>query len=181
MRWTRRAVTAGALLVCAATLLVWLLRQRGHHATTTTATTAVTRPSPIRAASDGVRLRGFVSSARARERDDTEGERPALRLYRRRTAGEPERLRDGTTTRAGDVVQLVYRAGRARHGAIISHDGRGHVTLHYPARREASTHLARGMAQPLPYAFELDDAPRFERFLFVVADAPLDVGALLAR
>lgn len=69
-------------------------------------------------------------------------------------------------------------AGRA-HGVIVSIDGRGQVTLHFPADAGAPTALESGRAVPLSHSYELDDAPLFERFMFVTAEAPDDLLAKL--
>ena len=71
---------------------------------------------------------------------------------------------------------------RARHYRledVVSLDGRGAVTLHHPATLNGSTALTPGDAVTLDHAYELDDAPGFERFLFVTSDAPLDVATVL--
>ncbi|MEZ4464913.1 MAG: hypothetical protein R3F43_10545 [bacterium] len=82
--------------------------------------------------------------------------------------------------RAGDVLQLTYAARGAGHGVLFSVDGRGPSRCTSPTR-PAPTRPARGPAAvTLPHAYQLDDAPRFERF-FVTAHHPLDVGELLAE
>jgi len=86
----------------------------------------------------------------------------------------------GDALSAGDTLQLSYLAGGAKYGVIFSVDGRGTVTLHFPAHPDDPTELAEGAAHPLPFSYELDDAPDFERFLFITADEPLDVRQVLA-
>jgi len=81
----------------------------------------------------------------------------------------PERLEAGATVRAGDRLQLQYRAADRDHGAIVSIDGRGVTTLHFPASVDASADLQEGGLVPLDHSYELDEAPRFERFFFVTA------------
>jgi hypothetical protein len=51
--------------------------------------------------------------------------------------------------------------------------------LHFPRSPEHATRLSSGGAQLLPYAYELDDAPRFERFYFVTSRQTIDVNAVL--
>ena len=63
---------------------------------------------------------------------------------------------------------------------IFSVDGRGSVTLHFPSGDRADTTLERGV-HALEYGYELDDAPRFEKFLFVTSTQPLDVASLLEQ
>jgi len=84
-------------------------------------------------------------------------------------------LRDGDRVEAGQLLQLSYNAAGASHGVIVSIDGRGNATLHLPATPEGDTTLQSGEHR-LDHAFELDDAPRFERFFFVTANADLDAG-----
>lgn len=102
-----------------------------------------------------------------------------LRLYRLEE-GRVRALVSGQAAAAGDRVQLVFHAGGREHGVIFSVDGDGAVTLHHPARADASTRLD-GDEGPLPSSFVLDDAPAFERFYFVTADAPLDPRAVLEQ
>ena len=97
----------------------------------------------------------------------------------RKTGDGAERLADGAAARAGDVIQLSYLAAGARYGVILSIDGRGVVTFHLPEGWEGGT--ARSPALDgsgeitLASAYELDDAPAFERFFLVYGDDPFDV------
>jgi hypothetical protein len=102
-----------------------------------------------------------------------------LRVHRRVGTGEPEQLEDHARVRQGDVLQLSYTSGGHPHGVVVSVDGRGAVMLHHPAALSDSTALTPGEAAPLGHAYELDDAPAFERFLLVTSREPLDVAAVL--
>jgi hypothetical protein len=104
---------------------------------------------------------------------------PMLRVHRRVGTGEPEQLEDHARVRQGDVLQLSYTSGGHPHGVVVSVDGRGAVMLHHPAALSDSTALTPGEAAPLGHAYELDDAPAFERFLLVTSREPLDVAAVL--
>ena len=109
------------------------------------------------------------------------GGAPGLSLYRKAASG-PEPLRDGSTAAAGDIVQIRYAAGNARYGAIFSLDGRGTITFHLPplfsgAGGKAPEIDARG--SDLPAAYELDDAPAFERFFFVSSREAFDLSVVL--
>lgn len=101
-----------------------------------------------------------------------------LRVYRQR-ADRVERIPAGTVARKGDRIQLGIVRGDAAHGAVVSVDGRGTVTLHFPEAETGSTALGSGESR-LPDAYELDDAPEYERFFLISArDEPIDVGTVL--
>jgi hypothetical protein len=106
---------------------------------------------------------------------------PRLMAFRLADAGI-ERLEQDTAVRAGDVIQLRYNAGGRGYGVIASVDGAGAVTLHFPLAEDAppqATAVAADTAT-LPHAYALDDAPGFERFFFITANGPIDVGQTLA-
>jgi hypothetical protein len=106
------------------------------------------------------------------------GLEPHLVLHRQ----EGERavpLEQPAEARAHDRLQISYVAAGASHGVVLSIDGGGTVTLHYPVGA-ASTALEQDGAVPLPQSYELDAAPRFERFVLVSADVPLDPAQVLA-
>lgn len=138
-------------LAAAACALLWLAQPSSSHIDT-----QVT-------ANDGVRLKGFDSH---------------LVLYRR-VGDKADALVDGARTKSGDMLQIGYVAAKAQHGVIFSIDGAGTVTLHYPENELGSTLLETQGEQLLEFAYELDDAPRFERFFFVTSATPINVHTLL--
>ncbi len=103
----------------------------------------------------------------------------ALVVHRQR-AETPEALEDGARVAEGDVVQVAYVAAGRAQGVILSVDGRGTVTLHAPEAGDTSVRLGASGAHPLPGAYALDDAPGFERFFLVTAEAPFTVEEVLA-
>lgn len=107
------------------------------------------------------------------------GARPHLTVYRKTAAGA-EQLAAGQQARQRDVLQISYTAADARYGVILSLDGRGTVTWHYPPGGAAgpSPALARQGEVPLESAYELDDAPGFERFIFVYSQSAFDPRAV---
>jgi hypothetical protein len=115
--------------------------------------------------------------------DDTrlKGGAPHLLVFRKTAAGAEE-LRPGAVAHKGDVLQLSYAAGEARYGVIFSVDGRGAVTWHVPAGYSGGSRSAPPLEPKgpvvLPSAYELDDAPGFERFFLVYASAPFDVSVV---
>ena len=107
------------------------------------------------------------------------GGRPHLMVYRK-TAEGIERLEDQSTVRMYDLVQVAYRGAGRKYGVILSVDGRGAVTLHLPENGMTAVRLAEGRADTLDFAYELDDAPRWERFYFVTSDTPFGVAPVMA-
>jgi hypothetical protein len=107
---------------------------------------------------------------------------PARLLAFRQVGERAEQLTQDALVHAGDVLQLRYKPVGQNYGVIASVDGAGVVTLHFPASEDAApeaTALEQKMTA-LPRAYELDDAPRFERFFFITSDQPIDVQQTLA-
>lgn len=100
-------------------------------------------------------------------------------LVYRKIQDQVEILANGDHSRVGDLLQLAYIANEESYGMIFSIDGRGMITLHFPEDKEASTKLELNKQFFLPNAFELDDAPGFERFFFLTSKTPIDVNAVL--
>jgi len=94
------------------------------------------------------------------------GSAPNLSVYRKAADGA-ERLANGSAARMNDVLQLRYYAGTDSWGAILSVDGNGVVTQHFPDLGDQSGPLDASGEIALPFSYRLDDAPKFERFIFV--------------
>ncbi len=106
------------------------------------------------------------------------GLEPHLVVYKQTPAG-PARLKHPSTVRPGDTLQLAYVAAGARHGVVASVDDRGTVTLHLPEQEGPAAALAERGETALPHAFELDQAPGFERFVFVWSPSPFAAADVL--
>jgi len=119
-----------------------------------------------RLATDQVRVKGIV---------------PHVSAFLKTPQGARE-LPAGTLLERGDVIQLSYTAAEAKYGVIFSVDGRGTITWHLPASgsSQAAPTLERQAAVMLPAAYELDDAPGFERFFFVTSEKPFDIAVAAA-
>ncbi|WP_224247670.1 DUF4384 domain-containing protein [Hyalangium gracile] len=113
------------------------------------------------------------------EKTRTKGLLPQLVVHRQGVTA-PERLRDGMPAAAGDVVQVSYNAAGSAYGVILSVDGRGSVTLHAPETGAQAVPLAASGTHALPRAYELDDAPAFERFILITSDTPFALDEVLA-
>ena len=106
------------------------------------------------------------------------GLKPSLAVYRQTATGS-ETLADGAPARAGDVLLLGYVSAGRTYGAIVSIDGRGIVTRHLPVQGARAATLRAGGPILLDQAYELDDAPAWERFYFVTAEHEFDVDAVI--
>jgi len=109
--------------------------------------------------------------------DRIKGLRPHVLLFRK-TADGAERLAPTSLVRARDVIQIVYQAAGRRFGVIVSVDARGVVTRHLPATGTKAAELQPGTVA-LPAAYQLDDAPHWESFYLVTANAPFDVAVVV--
>jgi len=127
------------------------------------AAAAVLVAIPLLRPDDGERMKGFA---------------PRLVLHRRTTSGA-EILPRGATARTGDLVQIGYVAAGAAYGAIVSVDGAGAVTRHFPESGDEAALLTSGREVLLAESFRLDDAPGYERFVFVTSPRPFPVESVL--
>lgn len=99
-------------------------------------------------------------------------------LYVYKKAGDTAiRLEPMSSLYANDIVQIAYRAGTAQWGTIISVDGSGVVTQHFPAHGDNAAPLGQSGEVSLAWAYRLDNAPHFERFIFVTSSKPFSAGS----
>ncbi len=92
-------------------------------------------------------------------------------VIHRARGDEAQRLQDEAVVRAGDTLQLGWRLEGDAYAAIYSLDGRGVVTRHFPASGDDAKTLGQSRGS-LAVAYQLDDAPRFERFFLITSEAP---------
>jgi len=135
--------------------------------------------APAAAALLVVALSPGVTQTPSAETTRMKGLEPRLVVHRK-AGGDAETLSDGATVRAHDLLQLAYVAAGQRYGVIVSLDGGGAVTRHLPAGGTDAAALDGQGATLLPNAYELDDAPTFERFVLVTSDSPFPVETALA-
>ncbi len=101
---------------------------------------------------------------------------PQIYIYRK---GDAEPLQNGSYARKGDLLQIAYQTDAEAFGIILSIDGRGTVTLHFPDNASGSTKLTLNEKTALGNSYELDDAPEFERFFFITSESPLNTKSIL--
>jgi hypothetical protein len=122
---------------------------------------------------------GLLPLLESTRREQLKGVGPSLVVYRKTAVGS-EVLEPGATVRAGDLLRVGYRAAGQRFGVIISVDGRGVVTQHLPPHGGQAAELGAEGRILLDSSFELDDAPGWERFYLVTANAPFAVATVKA-
>jgi hypothetical protein len=122
---------------------------------------------------------GRTRSIHGMEYTREKGLEPHLKIFRK-VDDDAELLTSDSMARNGDVLQIAYVAHGSPFGVIISIDGRGVVTLHYPDGPTCSTRLEQDGEIHVPHAYEIDDAPNFERFFFITGTFPIEVGSILA-
>ena len=106
------------------------------------------------------------------------GIQPDLKIYRK-VRDKIEKLKDGSKVSTNDTLQISYVSGGAKHGVIYSLDGNQQITLHFPESEEDSTKLFQSGENQLAYAYQLDNAPNFERFYFFTSNKPINVKELI--
>ena len=106
------------------------------------------------------------------------GSLPQLVLFRKTEAGS-ERVTDRDHARPGDLIRIAYRADGHAYGVILSIDGRGALTLHWPVDADAASPLETSGTVLLDFAYELDDAPRWERFYLVTGAKPFAIAPVM--
>lgn len=118
------------------------------------------------------------SSARDEDGTRVKGSASTHLVVHRRTRSGAEVVAPGAPARPGDLLQLGYVAAGG-FGVIVSIDGRGGVTRHWPSEGTEAGALTSGREVLLPESFRLDDAPSFERFILVTAERPFEVARVL--
>jgi hypothetical protein len=108
------------------------------------------------------------------------GAESGLAIFRKTGSGS-ELVPPRSAARPGDTLQVFYHNRQALFGIVFSVDGTGAITLHYPEAEGPSPALGIGDMLPLPHAFRLDKAPRFERFYLVTAPRPFGSEGLLSK
>jgi len=79
---------------------------------------------------------------------------------------------------ANDMLQIRYIAAGDAYGAIISVDGTGTVTQHFPDSGDKTVLLDNGGEVSLDFSYRLDSAPNFERFIFITGKKALSLAKL---
>lgn len=102
------------------------------------------------------------------------GDDSKIFIYRK-TGNSAELLQNNSNAKNGDLLQIAYTSIKDKYGIILSIDGRGTVTLHFPLDFTSLSDITTGNKVLLPNSYELDDAPDFEKFFFITSEKPMDI------
>ena len=78
--------------------------------------------------------------------------------------------------REGDEIQLRYAVAEKCYGLLFSMDGNGTITMHMGDGNKAIG-LEPGKMTTLPFAYKLDNAPKFEKFFFLTSKNEFELNA----
>lgn len=76
----------------------------------------------------------------------------------------------------GDEIQLRYAVAEKCFGLLFSMDGNGTITMHMGHENRA-VELEPGKMTTLPFAYKLDNAPKFEKFFFLTSKNEFELNA----
>ena len=101
-----------------------------------------------------------------------------IRLYRK-SGDEALLLKNGEVASENDLIQITYTPGKYNYGVIFSVDGNGNLTRHFPENSWKAAKLEKtGEEVPLSFSYSLDDAPKYECFIFVASKNSFDMSDL---
>ena len=78
--------------------------------------------------------------------------------------------------REGDEIQLRYAVAEKCYGLLFSMDGNGTITMHMGHENRA-VELEPGKMTTLPFAYKMDNAPKFEKFFFLTSKNEFELNA----
>lgn len=86
----------------------------------------------------------------------------------KKTADSAVQMSNLDEAREGDEIQLRYSVPEKCFGMLLSMDGNGTVTMHMAEGNKAVA-LEPGKMTTLPFAYKLDNAPKFEAFYLLTS------------
>ncbi len=86
----------------------------------------------------------------------------------KKTADSAVQMSNLDEVREGDEIQLRYSVPEKCFGMLLSMDGNGTVTMHMGEGNKAIA-LEPGKMTTLPFAYKLDNAPKFEAFYLLTS------------
>ncbi len=109
---------------------------------------------------DGTRIKGMDSR---------------MEIWRKTEKGIVQ-LENLSDAREGDEIQLRYSVPQKCFGILFSMDGNGTLTMHMGNENKAIA-LEPGKMVTLPFAYKLDNAPKFEKFFLLTSQNEFELDA----
>lgn len=94
----------------------------------------------------------------------------------KKTADSAVQMSNLDEAREGDEIQLRYSVPEKSFGLLFSMDGNGALTMHMGSENHA-VELAPGEMTTLPFAYKLDNAPKFEKFFLLTSRNMFSINA----
>lgn len=132
----------------------------GQVAVNTDVNTEVNTQVAIADAETGTRIKGMDSRMEVWKKTD-------------KGIAQLENLSDATE---GDEIQLRYSVPQKCFGILFSMDGNGTLTMHLGDENKAIA-LEPGKMVTLPFAYKLDNAPKFEKFFLLTSQNEFELDA----
>ena len=92
----------------------------------------------------------------------------------KKTGDSAVQMQNLDATSEGDEIQLRYSVPEKCYGLLFSMDGNGTITMHMGDNNRAIA-LEPGKMTTLPFAYKLDNAPKFEKFFLLTSKADFAV------
>ena len=153
---------AAALVLAVVSVALFSQREIGPDAGTQVAGGAqVMDVAMVDAQDDGTRIKGLDAR---------------MEIWKK-TGDSAVQMQNLDEAREGDEIQLRYSVPEKCFGLLFSMDGNGTITMHM-ADGSSAVALEPGKMTTLPFAYKLDNAPKFEKFFLLTSqkDFTIDAG-----
>lgn len=157
-----KLAAAAALVLAVVTVALFGQRSLSEQSGTVLATAANTQVMEVAMVdqNDGLRIKGL--SAR-------------MEVWKK-TGDSAVQMENLGEAREGDEIQLRYAVAEKCFGLLFSMDGNGTITMHMGHENRA-VELEPGKMTTLPFAYKLDNAPKFEKFFFLTSKSEFELDA----
>jgi len=161
-----KLAAAAALVLAVVTVALFSQRSLSEQGGTVLATATNTQVMEVamvagsEAGDDGLRIKGL--SAR-------------MEVWKK-TGDSAVQMENLGEAREGDEIQLRYAVAEKCFGLLFSMDGNGTITMHMGHENRAVA-LEPGKMTTLPFAYKLDNAPKFEKFFFLTSKSEFELNA----
>ena len=157
-----KLAAVAALVLAVVTVALFGQRSLSEQGGTVLATAANTQVMEVAMVdqNDGLRIKGL--SAR-------------MEVWKK-TGDSAVQMENLGEAREGDEIQLRYAVAEKCFGLLFSMDGNGTITMHMGHENRA-VELEPGKMTTLPFAYKLDNAPKFEKFFFLTSKSEFELDA----